>query len=589
MAQDGLWYPPRQSKDAPESETHDSTSRWARGPVDPDGETDDDTGMLFARRRIVEAAVGGDNGGFIELRDESHEREAFEMGDVSEVKIDGESAVDAKRVEQTANDEKDVVDLRAIDEQANEEQPARVSSGKTAAGTIPLAESMATKMAMPRTTIEGPVRGDSDRADSDKTGRLIYLESDVDLAPTEPDGVSPQTESGQNDWMNRRRGRAIALLTVAAMLAVTSGILGALWVRERSTSADLRTELSRSAIDPNVAIRAAELESLQDEIGTLRLQNQDLERRVQELTAIVPEVPVGRVSTVDIPLDFQPAFVGEVQGSFIAVSGDGQFVVWADGVDGSITDSGTVDGDPLGLVALRDVSWVPTSDGFAQLLSMNGGEDPEPLVLGRIELLTRSSRTMWGYAPATQQLQRFRQTNGRVLTTVDLPTPARSITAGAGAVWVLGDNGVVYRVNTADFTLSPLAAGEEIVSIAAGADALWSLSAADGSLRRLDAVSGEVLVTVPVGRDPIAAVVSGNSVWVALRSGSKLIEVDTRTSAVVSRTDLPGVPLRLTRGETGVLVTLEGDTPLVRVASVVPDVADAELDGADDVFADGGG
>ena len=147
---------------------------------------------------------------------------------------------------------------------------------------------------------------------------------------------------------------------------------------------------------------------------------------------------------------------------------------------------------------------------------------------------------------------------------------------------MLGEDGIVYRVNTADFTLSPLSAGQEVISIAAGADALWSLSAADGSLRRLDAVSGEVLVTVPVGRDPIDAVVSGNSVWVALRAGSTLVEVDARTSAVVSRTTLPGPPTKLTRGETGVLVTMTGETPLVRVASVVPDVADAENDGAED-------
>ena len=103
----------------------------------------------------------------------------------------------------------------------------------------------------------------------------------------------------------------------------------------------------------------------------------------------------------------------------------------------------------------------------------------------------------------------------------------------------------------------------------AGPDALWTLSAADGSLRRVDPVTGSVLVTVPVGRDPIDAMFAGSSVWVGLRAGSSMIEVDTATSAVVSRTELSSEPAQLYEGDTGVYVSTVGEgSPLLRIDSL---------------------
>ena len=106
------------------------------------------------------------------------------------------------------------------------------------------------------------------------------------------------------------------------------------------------------------------------------------------------------------------------------------------------------------------------------------------------------------------------------------------------------------------------------ISVTASPDTLWALSASEGALLRADPVSGEVLVTVPVGRDPVDAAFAGNSVWVGLRAGQALIEVDTRTSAVVSRTVLDAQPLALHQGDVGVFVTME-DGPLILVSSPV--------------------
>ena len=574
MAEDGLWYPPRPAKNMAISDEANEAGRWSRRSMDEE----EPPSLLSSGDRIVRAARDPRaEDSVVDLR--SNESEVVELDrelSVDSVKIDVESAVDAQ-----------VMDLDAIDEEVAEEAAAEQ---ELLVSSVPLTDPTAITMAgsaAPELDVPTPVvRPDDGRSKLEFEDRK---QENVDSPPTPEDrtisiehAVAPDIGENVVGSFASRSPRLTVLLAVATLLAIIAGLLGAMWVRERSTTADLRAELAgatRAEVQPD---NSAEMADLTDQLRTAEAENERLALQVLELQAIVPPVQEGRVSTIPTPLDEPLAFVGEVPGRFIAVAENGQYVVWGGGVDDEITDTGQLTGEPIGLVALRDASWVPTTEGVVELISMTGDEDPDPYVTGELAELTRSSRSMWGFSLVSGELQRYRQTNGRLLTAVDLPSPARSLTAGAGAVWVLGEDGIVYRVNTADFTVAPLSAGQEVISIAAGADALWSLSAADGSLRRLDAVSGEVLVTVPVGRDPVDAVVSGNSVWVALRAGSTLVEVDTRTSAVVSRTTLPGPPMKLTRGETGVLVTMTGDTPLVRVASVVPDVADAENDGAED-------
>jgi hypothetical protein len=382
------------------------------------------------------------------------------------------------------------------------------------------------------------------------------------------------------------------LFIVALALAVAAGILGALWQRERTANDDLRAQLAVA----NTAgeTEQGELDALIEANRTLELQNEELQRERDELQTFVAPVPEGRITEIEVP--FVPAQVDEARDRLIAVDANGEYVVWGTGVDGGITDSGRVAGPPSSMFAHRDNAWIATEEGGIEVISLVDGSDVLAIATAEVSLIVPSSRTVWSFVPGSRELRRHRETNGNVRATVTLPVEIRELSSGAGSVWALGEDGLVYRVNTADLTVAPIPAGQEVVSISAGTDALWALSAADGSLRRVDAVSGEVLVTVPVGRDPVAVEFSGSSVWVALRSGEALIEVDTRTAAVVSRTSLPGVPIDVTAGSNGVLVTLEGDVPLVRVASigtdetVTPledDATEADAEVAEDAQADG--
>lgn len=370
---------------------------------------------------------------------------------------------------------------------------------------------------------------------------------------------------------------ARTLLIVATALAILSGILGALWLRERSTAQDLRVEIDQVA--SSESLTGSELTNLTDEVRTLRLQNEQLRAQLNDMSALVLELPEGRVTEIAVP--FTPVFADEENGRFIAVGADGAYVIWADGADEEITDSGVLSGGPTGVFAATAKAWIATDASTIEIVSLNNTDGLPTVQFGPVDFMAAEERAYWTYERSSGNVVRLRKSDGGVTASVAVPVPVVDLAIGAGSVWALGDDGRVYRINTADFTVQAIDAGTDLISITAGPDALWTLSAADGSLRRVDPVSGEVLVTVPVGRDPIDATFAGSSVWVALRSGTSLIEVDTRTAAVISRTALPGTPTALHEGDTGVFVTLEGEVPLVRVASLTQTTDEVDEGSAD--------
>lgn len=409
--------------------------------------------------------------------------------------------------------------------------------------------------------------------------------AEIDPDEFEPIGVEPA--AGQSNALERRPGTAIErlvpdrparsagpiLLLIAVSLAIVTGILGTMLLRERSSSTELRDQVERAEAGENVAV--AGLEEVNGDVRVLELENDRLQQQLNEMSALVLELPEGRLTEIAVP--FTPLFADEAaNGRLIAISAEGEYIIWGDGAAGPITDSGTLSGAPTGLFAATGKAWVSTDNGQVEALSLVAGADGLPAVdVGNASFLAQEERSYWTFDSGTGEVVRRRKGDSSVLTSVSIPVDVVDMTIGAGSVWALGDDGRVYRINTADLTVLAIDAGADLISITAGPDALWTLSAADGSLRRVDPVTGEVLVTVPVGRDPIDATFGGGSVWVPLRSGSSLIEVDTRTAAVVSRTPLPGEPTAVHQGETGVFITAAGDSPMFSVSSSSAEQAEA--------------
>lgn len=549
VADDGMWYPP-------DGDAESAEIRWERrsGWIDEaDAAADTRAGPISTGTSILEAATGQNE--VQPMPDDDRQLvldEAFEVIDLRARYRQELLAADGSDIgDHTEEGEPESADMELVS--------AIPESGEGSRTADPVSVAPPPTIVPPsidEASAETGAETTSDRAPvSERPPSVTEDRRRVDDRRSEP---APSAEEP------RRRSRSgPILLLLATALAVTSGVLGALWVRERDSNDEL--ELRLAQIQAADDATSSEIQELADQVTTLEIRNEQLDKQLQEAQSLVAPVPEGRLSIIDIPFD--PLYVDEVRGQFIAMGVSGEYVVWGGGVDSQITDSGVVEGSPTGMYAARDQAFVSTDAGQVEILSLTGGENSAPIVTGSLQGLVQDNRQFWAFSPDSNELRRYRSTNGRLTTSVALPTSVNELSVGAGAVWALGDDGMIYRVNTADFTLTPISAGQDLIAISAGPDALWTLSAADGSLRRVDAVSGEVLVTVPVGRDPVDAVYSGNSVWVALRSGSTLIEVDTRTSAVVSRTSLPAEPVALSEGETGVLVTLNAEDPLVRVAS----------------------
>ena len=438
------------------------------------------------------------------------------------------------------------------------------------------AESIDVDVSVERSAADSDSMDNVDLADSAAASVSTETSSSLEMAqvPALPPAVPPIAQVPE--WVPptpqpiivesaKSRRRAGILLVVASALALLSGVLGALWLGERSENSDLR---SQSAEDEVVDRATNEsLEEASDELRTLELENERLQEQLNDMSALVLELPEGRITEISVP--FTPTFADEAEnGRLIAVGNDGEFIIWGAGVDGAITDSGSVSGAPTGLFAATGKAWVATDSGEIEALSLVADVEGLPAVeVGPTSFLAPEERAYWTFSSATGEVVRRKKSDSAVTASVAVPVDVIDLAIGAGSVWALGDDNQVYRINTADLTVTPIEIGVDVVSITAGPDALWTLSAADGSLRRLDPVTGSVLVTVPVGRDPIDAVFAGSSVWVGLRRGSSLIEVDTRTAAVVSRTPLPSEPTALHEGESGVFVTTNGDPALLRVSS----------------------
>jgi hypothetical protein len=627
MASDGKWYPPRTASTIADS-SDEAPTRWSRRA--PDGEAVDGPTAMSATESLAQrAAIRSERAEMMapaepvsikRIDDPDFEESELEVVapalDVVEdlhlpQEIDLDTAIDLRASAEAEREEFGITTHEFVTTLNSSSTEPPVTREISASGFASLSSIRSMEVA-PKTVSMTPLEAEPEAGDhepvsespteqTDATdGAIEHVEDTVEDAEdventaveqapgliASPGGrsaemvplqhavlqeVAPQTPETQ-------KSSGFVLLALATVLALVSGVLGALWLRERSVAEDLRVELDEAQVVEEVAVDT-DVDDLNDEIRTLQLQNEELQTKLNDASALVLELPAGRLTEIVVP--FTPIFADEENDRLIAMSEQGEYVVWADGADGAITDSGLLGGTPTGLFAAARKAWISTDAARIEIVSLTNEEGLPAVEFGPTEFLAAEERAYWTYDTTSGDVVRLRKGDGDITAAVSVPSRVVDLTIGAGSVWALGEDGRVYRINTADFTVQGIDAGTDLISVTAGPDALWTLSAADGSLRRVDAVSGEVLVTVPVGRDPIDATFAGSSVWVALRSGTSLIEVDTRTSAVISRTALPGVPTALHQGDSGVFVTMEGDVPLVRVASLLQVPSEAE-DAAED-------
>src|SRR3954447_10197249 len=107
--------------------------------------------------------------------------------------------------------------------------------------------------------------------------------------------------------------------------------------------------------------------------------------------------------------------------------------------------------------------------------------------------------------------------NGKVLATIPLAFPPRSVAVAGGAAWITdGLHDTVVPVDAAtNRPGAPLRVGRGAAGIAADGDTLWIAGPLDGPLTRVDARRRRVAETVRVGGAPRQGAGGGGAVWTA--------------------------------------------------------------------------
>jgi len=240
-----------------------------------------------------------------------------------------------------------------------------------------------------------------------------------------------------------------------------------------------------------------------------------------------PGGPVERVTSNGEPRDLA------AMGGKIYVAVDGKALSGAvaryDAVTGIRED--TIDQLTCAMASGDGVVWAAGCPAV-QRLSTGGGRlrdiaetnipyaDPATVenVRGQIREMAVGRGSLWVLGDARdRRVWRLDAHTGKVIATIALGFPPRSVAVAGGAAWITdGLHDTVVPVDAlTDRPGVPLRVGRGAAGIAADGDALWIAGALDGTLTRVDARRRRVAATVRVGGAPREVAVGGGAVWTA--------------------------------------------------------------------------
>jgi YVTN family beta-propeller protein len=139
-------------------------------------------------------------------------------------------------------------------------------------------------------------------------------------------------------------------------------------------------------------------------------------------------------------------------------------------------------------------------------------------VRAQIREMAVGAGALWVLGDARdRRVWRLDARTGRVLATIALDFPPRSVAVAGGAAWItdgLHDTVVPVDVRT-NRAGAPLRVGRGAAGIAADGTTVWVANQLDGTVSRVDARSRRMVATVRTGGAPRELAVGHGSVWVA--------------------------------------------------------------------------
>jgi YVTN family beta-propeller protein len=131
-----------------------------------------------------------------------------------------------------------------------------------------------------------------------------------------------------------------------------------------------------------------------------------------------------------------------------------------------------------------------------------------------------------------------------------------AVAAGPEGVWARDGRGRLERLDRAGQRIA-IKAGN-LAGLAVGEGAVWVTAPYDGKLWRVDSEQQLVARPIEVGEGTSAVAAGGGSVWVANALRGTVSRVDPRTNRVTARIDVGGTPRRLVVSGERVWVTVAG-------------------------------
>lgn len=142
-----------------------------------------------------------------------------------------------------------------------------------------------------------------------------------------------------------------------------------------------------------------------------------------------------------------------------------------------------------------------------------------------------------------------------------------SITAGGGSAWIVNGQGALLRIDTERNAVAqwiPLPAGSHNPLFAEGI--VWVTGNETNQLTLVDAATGAVLTSIPVGPKPRFLTAGAASIWTLNQGDGSITRVDikTRTVQATIHAGIPGHGGEMAFGAGSVWATLR-DIPLTRI------------------------
>ena len=156
------------------------------------------------------------------------------------------------------------------------------------------------------------------------------------------------------------------------------------------------------------------------------------------------------------------------------------------------------------------------------------------------------------------------------------------VAVGAGSVWVSDDiDGTLRRIDPeSNEVVATIAVGQSASGVAVGAGGVWVPVPLEDRVKRIDPATEAVADTVPVEGGPAAIAVGAGAVWVTSRRNGTVTRIDPGTAHVTHTIPLGDSPQGVAVAGGAVWVALQAGSPPVATAGGAADVLTGAVAGA---------